>query len=876
MKAPGVHPLIRLGIVSAFVVVCVHATPARAQNEYTESALAFAQWRGAAVPMAVPQGRRSKRERLRAAMQLAPVSSLPFTTVLCSGDFPNAVCSIEIAPGSFLMARRYNIAIAADQNGLELSNEVLLPTPVGNVPLAEAHLVLERGPSPYGGITGGFQTVRGSCRLPFPGVGLLRQIGGEMDKQPLVQLGIDFGRNLIKEDMNDPCFAAGECLCVDFCLDAPVPHPDRLYWFFQFVAGYEAKLGPFTASSPSAEGLLVLDPTDPFFYLSGGINGFEKKDDSGSSGNNSGSSGVADFNGGFGFSWHGDIPFKPSSTYGVGDQLPPFTGNFIINTSVPLPPFPLKFTGIRVFDLDPDNNGSNPFIAPGAFARNPDVQYGGNGTLDVEIPFLKFFSFGFELGTSTVFVRISPEKSEAYFSGTLDPENPLGFLPDNLPIPIRQKLKVQVAGLVSNTPENWFVRSQGEFVIDTSGLAKLLGQPLSAVDATDGLLSIDKNGFRLQASTASQLHPDVEQDQSMGVEVSIPAEGGEPYLALLGGLTIDGEGLQNGELKLSPTALTVTGNLSFQHSVFQMEGDFRASGPFLQGTATVAIPYDREDTTRKLQLLAQIATQQNVVDTANTTLMNAQTDLTSATNAFNDAQAAVNAAQAQVDMLQSQIDAIDQTIAQLQSDLDAQNNRTCSKSYSGCPSCSCSSRCDCGTFDVACKADCALCEAGLAACEVTREACADANVAACVADRTKQIADLGVQIGAKQTARGALVASKTVADSTLTAAQNALQIADGPFETAKAAVEAAQTGYDAAVQGLTLLQQQLDNLPDIQGTVMAKVTITIDGNEVSGDLTADFQGMPVLNGRVNLNSQPQVACFTIPVPELQQEFCAPL
>jgi len=821
-----------------------------------------------ALTLRRPRG--SKLSRLRNRQGPGPLPMLNFPSVLCGGNYPGDSCLIEVAPGSLLLVRRENVAVTADDNGIEITREAILPTLVGNIVLSEAHLILERGPSPYGGVIGGFQTIRGEVRLPFPGVGLLQQIGGEMETQPMAQLGLDLGRNLRQEDVNDPCFAAGECLCTDFCIDAPFPHGDSLYWFFQVTAGYSAKLGPFTLASPSAGGLMVFDPLDPFFFLSGELDGFEKKskDPNGEPQDISGSFGV-------GFSWNGEIPFTPASTYGLDGNIPPFTGNFIIRGSGPLPPLPLSFSGERVFALDPEHDGDNPFT-PLTFALSPDLAYAGNGTLDVSIPFLKVLSFGFELGTATVGVNVSSQGSQAYFSGTLDPENPLGFLPSNMMIPMPVTGNLEVAGLVTTEPGNWFVQAQGGFGIDTSVLAELVSQKLNFVQTNEGHLLIDKDGFLLQGTTDSQLFSGAMQERTAGVEAFVAANGADSHLTLSTALLVSGQELNGGALTVSPSGIAVSGQLTVGSTNFDMTGEFKPSGPILHGSAIVPIHYSREDTAKKLQLIASIATQQDVVDLATTDLANAQSDLAGKQKAFDDAQAAVTAAQSEVDSWQAKIDQNDADQASLGSQLSAQQSRVCSASYSGCGSCSCTSRCNCGKFDLVCKADCTLCEAGLPACNVARDACAEANRVACEADKAAKIASLQTQIAALQTARATLVASKDAATAVLNTAQGTLAVVRGPFDVAKAAVDAAQASYDDAVKGLMLLQQQLDNLPDIQGDVLATVTIAIAGQDVSGTVDATFEGMPIADGRVDLSGTPRRACITAPISGAPQEFCAPL
>ncbi|MEZ4289525.1 MAG: hypothetical protein R3E53_02890 [Myxococcota bacterium] len=112
--------------------------------------------------------------------------------------------------------------------------------------------------------------------------------------------------------------------------------------------------------------------------------------------------------------------------------MPSFDGHFFQRTSMPLSPLPIEATGEFVFDLDPDRDGDTPFT-PEAFAASPDLAYGINGALDVSIPFLKFFEFGFPLGDASAAIQVSEDDVRAAFSGLVTDDE---FLP-GLPVPIR-------------------------------------------------------------------------------------------------------------------------------------------------------------------------------------------------------------------------------------------------------------------------------------------------------------------------------------------------------------------------------------------------------------------------------------------------------
>jgi hypothetical protein len=678
--------------------------------------------------------------------------------------------------------------------------------------------------------------------------------------------------------------------------------------FFDVDAQYEFTIaGIPLPSSPGVAATLVLDPTDPYFFLTGsvmGIPGVPKP---------LGASG-----GGFGFSWHDEIPFVPLSTYPFGDAMEPFRGGYA--ALVTLPVFQTESERVKVLldgrliaSLDPDHDGDHPFLTPDAFLSDPDLALGANGAFAVRFsPFKKsvkkakpgkekpttdksvqkegkkakksgvaneLLFMKFDLAAASAVGRVHPTFGELYLSGTLGDQQSL--LPEWMPIPVDAGAGTKMAAHFSTVPEDTFVQAEGGLGLDTTTLARWARmEEIGVVLSVNGHLRVDQDGFLIGGGTSSQMHPEVSPSSAATVEARIAPNGVDTYVKLSGAMTVAGEGFPDAELVLSPAGMTIAGTLALEQHELDMRGTFRGVTGHLEGGTQVAIPYEREDTQRKLELLDQILNQSEEVELAEALLADAEAALQEHREGAEAASADLAVAIAQVEALQDEIDRLSVEIAQKQQDLVAQNNRNCNADYSGCPSCSgCGSRCNCGTVDPVCWADCGVCEAARTACLAARETCRVANIAICTADKAAKLAALALEIAALETARASVTAAKDVALAVLQPIQAAANLALAVLATAEATAEAAQAGLDAAQAGLAALQAQLDNLPPITGTVVADLTVAIDvgpgGDRKTGTVVGSFEGRRIGGGRIDLDAEPPVVCVTTPLRELG-ELCTAL
>jgi hypothetical protein len=839
-----------------------------------------------------------------ARAQPLPVDVL-FCNIECTGADPQASCRIALLDGLVLAGKRVDIFALQTGDGVEVGGELSIPTgDGGGIALAQAALELRFSAPGPNACQSGFDVVRGEALLPVPGAGALQDSAIEVIQQPMASIGYDLGRNLIPSASPWclPEFGI-DCECTEFCLDdVPILRGDAHYLFFDVDSRYVFSIAGFELpSSPGVSATFVLDPSDPYFFLTGsamGIPGLKTPLDASS--------------GGFGFSWHDEIPFVPLSTYPFGDVMEPFRGGYAARLALPI--FETEFERVKVLldgmliaSLDPDQDGDHPFRTPEAFLASPDLALGANGAFSVRFsPFKKqatkakpakpgkpakptsdkdvqkegkkaqktglgnsLLSVTFDAGQASAIGRVHPSFAELYLSGTAGDGESL--LPDHMPLPLKAGAGTKLAAYFTTKPAGSFVQAEGALGLDTTTLARWAKmEEIGVVLGVDGFLRVDDDGFFIGGSSGSQMHPSVSPSGMAGVEARIAPNGIDTFVTLRGAMTVAGEGFPDAALTLSPRGMEISGTLRLDAHELDMRGSFRGTSGHLEGGTQVAIAYEREDTQKKLQLLDQILNESEEVKLAESLLGLAERDLQTHRQNAEAVVADLGVAIAQVEALQDQIDAFTVQIAQKESDLVAQANRNCSRDFSGCPSCSsCTSRCNCGTIDPLCWADCGVCETGRTACLAARETCRIANIAICEADRALRVAAIAVEIGALETARAGVTAAKDIALGVLEPIQAAAELVLAALATAEETAEAAQAGLDAAQAGLAALQDQLEHLPPISGNVVADLSIAIDtgpkGTRKTGKVVGSFEGRKIAKGRIDLEASPSIVCVSVPL-----------
>ncbi|MFQ5514946.1 MAG: thrombospondin type 3 repeat-containing protein [Myxococcota bacterium] len=762
----------------------------------------------------------------------------------CAGG----ICTIQAAPGIVFDTPAQNVTVIpglASDLGFDVNGDLTLRTPIGPITLAQVAMMFRRGANPFGGLLDGIETIRGTTELPFPEIGFLQGI--QFDNLGEAEAGLDLGQNLF--------------------LGVPL-QPQLHYLFFRFATGLGASLGPVSFAVPiGASATMILNPLDPFIYLGGGGLGGLLPGGGGGNASSFARSLRASAQGsgedfGFGISFSGLIPFQPETTFGIENQLFGFDGHLLINGVFPLGTLPLEIDGLVVVDIDPDEDGDTPFDP--AFVVSPDLELGGNGTLAVAIPFLgDLFSFGFQLGTASMGMRVGQVENRAIFSGVLDPENPLGFLPPNLPIPLTPSANLNVAGLISDVNlADSFLLAQGGFGLDLSGLGALLGINLSNLASSDALLFVNRDGFRLTGQTSTQLHALVGFSSAVDLDLFIASNGLDSSLLLSGSLMLAGQGIQ-GSIDLSSSGFFIDGMLALPVLVIDMSGQVTGAGLLLTGSATLGIPFEALDPVAVAQLGLQILQQEDVKAAASAALDVAIDVFMAAQLALSEAQAALQAAEAEVSGLDSTIASLNANLADARARLQAQLDRNCGNIFTGCSSCSC---CKCKFT----RPDCCACQAGRPACLAAREACRLVNAGICETDRGAQITAISAEITLLEAQRLSVIAARETALLVLQAAQLALIPVQQAFAVAQFGLQTAQDDFDVACAALAALEDELNNLEPSAFLLSATLDLTLGNTGLSGAITGEVFGEPIVGGRVQLGPTFQ-ACFT-----LVQEWCTPL
>lgn len=434
---------------------------------------------------------------------------------------------------------------------LEVNGDVILETPLGNIPVFETGLLFE---CDAGGGSLAIRRVRGSAQVPFPDVGFLA--GAQIENPVQAELGLDTGANLA-------------------FLEAPL-NEARHYLFFRFFGGFSASAGPISFATPfNKEAVIVLDPTDPFFYMRGDLPGLDI-------------AGVEDV--GIGLSLKGLIPFAPDYTYAIANEVSPFTGALYIQGSVSFDKLriPLQIVGESTWDIDPDDDGQTIFQD-----INNGFQVGVNGDLNVNVDFLRFFSFGFPVGGASVGLQITDSTQEAYFAGLIDPVS--GLLTPDLQqiVPIRPSADVQIAGLLSaSNDDKSFVQAEGTFNLDMSNLSSLVGVSLDDLADIDAFMRVDKDGFLLNGDAVASIHPAIDFGGIAAVDALFSGDPDIWYLIMSGNLDVLGIPLLNGALDVSSSGLFVNGAYETPLNRIAMNGEISTAGVSMGGETGVTIPVD--------------------------------------------------------------------------------------------------------------------------------------------------------------------------------------------------------------------------------------------------------------------------------------------
>ncbi len=491
-----------------------------------------------------------------------PVSALLLSAVLLAFTSASAavpeMMTIPVIPGpnagaeETLQFEAERSNVVATNGGYQITGDVFLVTPIARIRLAGSNLFFS-----FAEGTDRVERLRGQAYVPSP----YASDAVEIKKPAMAEVGMDFGRNLD--------------------LDSPL-QDDRAYLFFNFDSGLEMSVAtnsetdskPLTLSIPSgAKAQMVLDPLDPFFFISGGVMTPEGSgDDSnkeGDANNDSQENTKQDSrktddedqqsgNLGHGTSANGLIPFVPETTYGIEDVVRTFYGNKVQVGEFPVGTLPLTVTGTFVSEVSYVTDADEAFD-PLNLEFGPVFKQGANGTLNVTYSFLKAGKFGkiaelgFEAGTATVALEIVDDIQHAYFSGVIEPD--LVWIPDFVPWQPEGYLKAY--GYVSSDFAKSRLGIEGRYAIDASNFGEMTGLEISDVIVVDGVMRVNQDGFLVRGATNANLGP-VNFQAGAQVEVFIPFDGEPGYLEITGMIRVD-RLLTNGTIRLSTEGAYLNG-----------------------------------------------------------------------------------------------------------------------------------------------------------------------------------------------------------------------------------------------------------------------------------------------------------------------------
>jgi len=831
-----------------------------------------------------------------------------FCNITCDGEGDAALCTVRLIGGLEGTALRREITpqpgdVGVDLDRLEVAGFSLdALRPLGSLEASFSN------PGPNACLAG-FDLMRGDIAMPDPfSQEPLASADIELISRPMASIGLELGSQLLGADA-DWCAPGYDCLCEgDFCLDVPIPQPDRHYFFFNVEAGLQIRTGAVTLTFPAGvTATFVLDPTDPFFYLEGSAFGVLTPPIPG---------------GGFGFSKDVDIPFVPIITRGLEDDLIPFMGDYAAKASFDLaklgdpelPLFLVRADGTAVVSLDPDQDGDHPLYTPADFAESPDLAIGVNGRFNLRFnpfgkrepgkkkkkkakanakpkkdpkpgkckkkkkkkngenatavaPGCQTLSFRADIGEASGYTIGNEHDVEVWVSGRLGLDGG-ELLPPWMPFPVTGAAETTITSRLGSFGDN-YVEVTGDLTLSTVNMTGKNKGLATEIVAGGGLLRVDDQGFTVVGSTSTQLFPGFPHSGLAEVEMRVTGQG-DASVTLRSDFTVEGYGVPAGELTLDADGLSLRGTMTIDSTDFDAVARVKGTKSTLTATANIPIHYSREDTTEQLRLLQELAENEDLVEDAQNAIDTAQLVLAPALETVENSTASLIAAENDVLTLNGTIDGFTVAIASLISQRAAQNNRNCAADYTGCSSCgSCTSRCNCGTFDLLCHADCGICGTALGICLAGREACRVANIVTCNADKGARITALTVEIVFKEGERGVVIVARDVALGVLHPIRAAFELAVGTLATALASVDAAEDGLEAALAGAAHIQALIDNLPnvetDIDAEMFVEITTTPKGSKRKTGVHAVIDGRRVSKGRVDLDSTPKIVCLELPI-----------
>ncbi|BAN02066.1 coiled-coil domain-containing protein [Ilumatobacter coccineus] len=482
-----------------------------------------------------------------------------------------------------------------DDGRTVVQGTVTVPTAGADVELADADIAVGIGPD-------GEPSISGTARVPFPTEGKFAD--AEINQLPIGEMGSAYGRDLAH-------------------LGAHL-HDDTRYLFFAFDGGLDVSL-PF-AGEPGYEALpstiavptgvsaaLVLDPTDPYFYVGTNCPDLSKDDDEpeqnddkdrddskqsderdrdqSDDGQNDDESGEAYYTiepsslpagqeCGIGISNNGNIP-APAT--GLGDA---FTGHVVVDGIVPL------YAGI---ELD-----GSAVIA----LRDPGVRTVGWGDVLATVPLIdSLIDIQIPLADAAVEIQAESTRIGVAYDGAIGGSNPTYELPlVGMPITIPTTGSVEWDarfGFVDDGSGTWridpasYAEVSGEFGVGLGQFGELIGMELSDVASQSGSFRIDSTGVTARGQSQLQIHPALRSGAAADYALRIDAADWlQSSLEFVADVELAGHTIAAADVVVGGDGIAVAGEVDFGFARAALSGSIDSTGFELAGEAGIDLSID--------------------------------------------------------------------------------------------------------------------------------------------------------------------------------------------------------------------------------------------------------------------------------------------
>lgn len=483
-----------------------------------------------------------------------------------SGDIVRFPVCLKGAEGEIVFTAERSAVLEAG-NGYFVTGALQLETPIATMPLLQAEAYFEKDP----GATC-MHTARGRAVPPTP-----IAAAPLVSNTPSAEFGVDIGVRLQTE------FGIGLI-------------EKRQYLFFKLDAGFDIQSAldaeeddpenpqSFEMSAgPNSNAKLLLDPFDPFYYVSGSVITPKKQQKQEPQEEEPKLLEL-----GTGASWQGLIPFKPTTTFGIENKAREFFGHRIKSGVFELVKLPLRINGYMVENINPLGH-EKPAVDLFGIGYGPEAQMGANGTFHLSFKLLKSDSLKFlrglediRLGTASAAFEVVRDAQYAYISGVFTPKSG-----NTLSKFIRIDGELKAMAFLSTKIEDTALAMNGRFDIVPGEFSQLTGISLNNFMHGEGSLSADRNGLfvRMLLENGSSLGP-LSYRGRVQAEMAIPSEQPEnSYIQIEGETAFSGVSAI-GITRVSRRGLDLTGRIP--NPGIELTAAFRPdpAGVLVEGTAS--------------------------------------------------------------------------------------------------------------------------------------------------------------------------------------------------------------------------------------------------------------------------------------------------